>query len=86
MSVVFVGLGEAEVHEKPIAEVLRDMAVEIFDQVGRRLLIGADDIAEVFGVELTGEGCGVDQVAEHDGQLPTLRVARTRSGCETLGG
>jgi hypothetical protein len=53
--IVLVGLGEAEVDENAVAEILGDVASEALYQLGGSLLQGADDVAEIFRVELTGE-------------------------------
>jgi hypothetical protein len=55
LRLVFMGMGVAEVHQEPIAEVLRYIAVEVLDHGSRSLLVGAYDGAVVFGVEPAGE-------------------------------
>jgi hypothetical protein len=72
LRLVFMGLGIAEVHQQPIAEVLRHIAIKALDHGGRGLLIGADDGAVVFGVELARELCRVHQITEHHRQVPTF--------------
>jgi hypothetical protein len=42
-------------------------------------LIGTDDFPILFRIELGGELRGIDQVAEHHGQLPSFCVTRRRS-------
>ena len=69
LSIIFMRLGVAEVDEQAIAQILRDMALEAGDHFGAGLLIGPHHLAPVFGVELAGEGGGVDEVTEQDGQL-----------------
>ncbi len=78
--VVLVGLRVAEVHEQPVAEVLRDVARVALDHCRRRILIGAHDAAEIFGVEALREIGGAHQVAEHHGELAALGVGRLRKG------
>jgi hypothetical protein len=53
--VVLVGLRMAEVDQQPVAEVLRDVAGLALDRLGRGLLIGAHDAAQVFWVEALRE-------------------------------
>ena len=43
------------------------------------VLIGADDLAQVFRVELTGERRGVHQITEQHGELAAFRVRRSRA-------
>jgi hypothetical protein len=69
-----VRLGIAEVDQEPIPEILSDMPVEALDDLGALRLVDANDLAQVFRVEPTGEGGGVDQIAEQDGQLPPFGV------------
>jgi len=54
--VVFVGVRIAKVDQESIAQILCDRAFEALDHLGTGLLIGADDLAQVFRVELRGEG------------------------------
>src|SRR5262249_9126698 len=39
------------------------------DDLGTGRLVGAYHVPQVFWIELTREGCGVDEVTEHDGEL-----------------
>ena len=63
----------AEVDEDAVAEILRDVAVEALDRLDARRLVGADDFAEVLEVELPGERRRLDEVAEEDRELASLR-------------
>jgi hypothetical protein len=74
LSVIFVGLGVAEIDEQPIAEVLRNMPLKAGDHLGAGVLIGPHHLAEVFRIELAGEGGGVDQVTEQHGELAAFGV------------
>jgi hypothetical protein len=42
-------------------------------------VIGTDHLPVLFGVELAGEACGVHEVTEEDGELPTFSVRRSRA-------
>jgi len=57
---------EVQVDEQPITEILGQVAFVLLDDLGTRLLIRPDDLAQVLRVELLGEGRGVGQVTEHD--------------------
>ena len=50
LCVVFVGLGVAEIHQHPVAHVLGYEAAEVLHGISDALLVGADDLAEVFRV------------------------------------
>ena len=69
LRIIFVRLGIAEVDEQAIAEILRNMAVKALDHLGTGVLIGAHDLAQVFGIELAGERGRVHQVTEQHGEL-----------------
>jgi hypothetical protein len=76
LGIVFVGLGIAEVDQQPIPEVFGNMAIEAAHDLGAGFLIGADDLAQVFRVEIFREGGRADQVTEHHGELAALRIGR----------
>jgi hypothetical protein len=67
-----MGLRPAKVDHQAITEVLGDIAVIGLYHLSRRCLVGAHHGAVVFGIELAGELCGVDQVTEHHRYLPTF--------------
>jgi len=50
LSVIFVGLGVAEVDQDPVAHVVRDEASEALNGLRDPLLVGRNDLAEVFRV------------------------------------
>jgi hypothetical protein len=55
MRIVFVGSGIAKVDEKPITEVLRYVAVKGLNDVSRRFLVRAHDLAKILGIEPGGQ-------------------------------
>jgi hypothetical protein len=73
--------GIAEVDEQAIAEVLGDMPVKAGDHLGAGLLIGPHHGAEIFRVELAGEGGRVHQVTKQHGELAAFRIGRVRFNC-----
>src|SRR5438067_5931977 len=79
LGVIFMCLGIAEVHEESIPEELGDMPIVALDNFRTSRLIGTDDFPVLFGVELGGKFSGIDQVAEHDGELAAFRVRCTRA-------
>src|SRR5206468_9926215 len=69
VSVIFMCLGIAEVHEEPIPKELSNVSVKTLDDFRTSRLIGTDDVPVLFWVELAGEFGGFDQITEHDGEL-----------------
>ena len=47
-----MGLGIAEIDQHSVAHVFRDKAGEAADGLGDRAVIGADEVAQVLGIEL----------------------------------
>ena len=72
LRLVLVGTRPAEEGEHPVAEKLGDVAFVPGDSAGRRVLIAAHHLAQVFRVEPAREFRRADQVAEHDRELPAL--------------
>ena len=72
LGVVLVRLRVAEIHQHAIAHVLGDKAVEAADRLGDAAMIGADDLAQVLGIEARRKRRRADQIAEHHRELPTL--------------
>jgi len=55
LRIILVGPGIAEIDEQAIPEILGDVPFESVDDLGAARLVGANDLSEVFGIELTGE-------------------------------
>ena len=53
--IVFMGLRPAKIDEEPIAKPLRNIAVEVVDHLCAGLLVGAHDLAPVFGITVAGK-------------------------------
>src|SRR5215472_15361899 len=75
-----MGLGIAEVHQESIPEELGDMSIKASNHLGTGGLVGTDHFPVIFWVELAGEFGGIDQVTEHDRQLPSFSFWSMRSG------
>lgn len=80
LSVVLVGVRVAEVDQQAIAEVLRDVATVTMDGNPGGFLVGAQHRGEHLGIEVLGEGGGVDDIAVKDGDLAAL--GHGRAGCD----
>ena len=77
-TVVFMGLGIAEVHQQAIAEVLGNVAVKALDDLGTGGLIGPHHGSEVFRIESTRQHRRVHQVTEQHGELAAFGVRGQR--------
>jgi hypothetical protein len=75
-----VGQRVPEVDEQAIPKILGDMALKAGDHLGARLLIGPHHVAEVFGVETTGQRRRLDEVTEQHGELTAFRLRGRRCG------
>ena len=78
LGLVLVRLGPAEIGEHAVAHELGDVALEARDLAGDGVLVGADDLAHLLGVEPRGERGRADQVDEHHRELAALGLERRR--------
>src|SRR6516165_10139577 len=62
----------AKVDQETISEQLGDMPIVALNHVGTHPLIGTHHLPVLFGVELSRQGSGIDEVTEHHGELPTF--------------
>jgi hypothetical protein len=88
LGILFLRVRVAEINQHAIAHELGDVAVEAPNRLADRLLIGADHIAHVFGIDLRRETRRIRQVAEHHGQVPALgawQIAVRGKGGRPLG-
>ena len=88
LGVLLLRVRVAEINQDAVAHELGDVAVEAPDSFAHRLVIGADHIAHVLGIEPRREVCRIRQVAEHHGQVPSLgawQVAIGGRGRRSLG-
>jgi hypothetical protein len=60
-----MGLRITKIDQEPIADVFGNVAIVSSRDFGTDLLIGAQDLAQVFRVEPFGERGGPSQIAEH---------------------
>jgi len=65
-----MGFRVAEINEHPVAHILGDKTAKAGDGVGDTAMIGADDLAQILGIEAGGQRRRTDQIAEHHRQLP----------------
>ena len=77
--VVLVRLGIAEIDQHAVAHVFGDKTGEAGDRVGDAMVIGADDFAQILGIEAPRQRRRADQIAEHYRQLATLSFNGDRS-------
>jgi hypothetical protein len=72
LGIIFVRLRIAKVHEHAVAHELRNEPAEALHGLGDALLIGGNDLAEVFRVHPRRECCRTDEVREHHRYLTAL--------------
>ena len=72
LGVVLLGPRVAEIGQHAVAQVLRDVAAEAPDRAGDAGVEGADQLAQVLGVEPRRERGRPDEVDEHHGEVPPL--------------
>ena len=72
--VVLVCLRIAEVHQQAVAQIARDVSIETHDPRGTRIVVGVQDLGELFRVDPLRQRGGVHDVAEHDRELPALSM------------
>jgi hypothetical protein len=65
LGAVLARVGVAEVDDDPVAGIASGVAVEAIGGARTRLLITAEDLAEVLGIKRLGQRRGADDVAEH---------------------
>jgi hypothetical protein len=80
LGVVLVGAWIAEINQHAVAHVLRDKAIEPGDDLGDGAVIGADDFAQILGVEPRREPRRPHKIAEHNRKLTALCVDVPGSG------
>ena len=68
----------AEIGQHAVAHELGDVALEARDLARHRVLIAADHLAHVLGIEPRRQRGRADQIDEHHRQLPPLGLARGR--------
>ena len=85
MHIVLVGAGIAEVHHEAIAQGLGNMAFEPAQRLRTRILIGAENITEILGIEALRQRGRSDQIAKHHGELAALGLGHQASGAVGTG-
>ena len=69
-----------EIDQHAVAHVFGDKAAKAADGVGDAAVVGADDLAQILGIEARRQRRRTDQIAEHQRQLPPLSLRRGRRG------
>ena len=78
--IVFMRLRIAKIHQQSIAEILRNMPGKALDNCRADGLVGADDLVQIFRVELLGQARRVHQVAEQHCELAAFGRGYRRHG------
>ena len=74
LGIVLMRLRIAEIDQHAVAHVFGDKAVEAADRLGDRVVVGADQLAQILRVKTGRERGRADQIAEHHRQLPAFGV------------
>ncbi len=80
LGILLLRVRVAEIDEHAVAHELSDVAVEAPDSFAHRLLIGADHVTHIFGIDLRREARRLRQVAEHHGQVAALGAPQVTIG------
>ena len=82
LRLVLVRPRPAEIGQDAVAHEFRDVTFEARDLAGHRVLIGADHLAHVLGIEPRRQRRRAHQIDEHHRELPALpaSVGRASSG------
>jgi hypothetical protein len=75
LGIIFMRLGISEINEHAVAHILSDKTAKAGDGVGHAAMVGADDLAQILGIEARGQRRRTDQIADHDGELAPLCLA-----------
>jgi hypothetical protein len=73
LGIVLMRLGIAEINEHAVAHILGDKAAKPTDGVGNAAMVGADDLAQILGIEARRQRRRADQVAELNQSGTTIR-------------
>ena len=79
LGIIFVRPGIAKVHQQPIAQILRNMALKALDDRGTGGLVHPHHVPQVFRIQLRRERCRLHQVTEQHRELAALGVRRVES-------
>ena len=80
LGVVLMRLGIAEINQHAVAHILGDKTAKAADGVGDAAMVGADDLAQILGIEARRQRRRTNQIAEHHRQLPPLSLRLGRRG------
>jgi hypothetical protein len=73
LRVVLVRAREADVGDEAVADVASRVAVEPLDGPHARMLVVAEDLTKILGVERLDQRRGADEIAEQRGHVAPLR-------------
>src|SRR5271169_2961611 len=76
LGIVLMRLGIAEINQDAVAHTLGDKTAKAADGVGDAAMVGADDLAQILGIEAGRQRRRADQIAEHHRKLPPLGLGR----------
>ena len=74
--IVLLRMRIAEINQRPVAQILGDMAAEAIDRFGDGAMILGDDIAPFLGIEACRDLRRADKIAEHHRKMAPLARGR----------
>ncbi len=86
LRLVLVRYRPTEIGQDAVAHELRHMALEPGDLAGHGVLVGAQDVAHLLGIQLRRERGRADEIDEHHSQLAALRLAGGRASLGDVAG
>src|SRR5215470_9239119 len=78
--IVLMRVGMPKIHQESIPQELRNVPIIASNHLCTDGLVSTDNLPILFGVELGRKFGRIDQIAEHDRELPSFRVGRRRGG------
>src|SRR5262249_16382086 len=69
---IFVGLWITKVDQEPSLEILRERAAVAGDNLRTLRIVGLQHGLPVLRIALTGQHGGINQITQHDSELPPL--------------
>ncbi len=76
LGIVLMRLRIAEINQHAVAHIFGDKTAKPSTMSATHAMVGTDDLAQILGIEPRGQRRRADQIAEHHGQLPALRLVR----------
>jgi hypothetical protein len=77
LRIVFVRPRIPKIDQQPIAQILGDVPIKALNDLRTDRMIGPYHLAQLFGVQMCGEGRRIDEVAKQQRQMTALGLQLT---------